>query len=267
MNSLNKLSKREVKILEDIVSGNYYMKPIIKRINRWVRSTPDIKNNWLKVLDKLYDILKDSQNDIEKILDKRVSENKIKDKDQARRSIAGSAFCKSIIYIFLINKVNSNIPDHISITSQTSMIPNFDQLVRIKVQDEFQKPDMDIVIYSLNTVQLETGKPTKYILLSLKTSLRERAAQTYKWKLLMEVALNCPEISEKYGISYKSSAIPVVCFATTNFYNEINNPQQRGILKFFDKAFIAKNEGVEQNAFVSPLSELIPFAIGHLREP
>jgi len=63
-------------------------------------------------------------------------------------------------------------------------------------------------------------------------------------------------------LSFNTSAI--VCFATTNFYDEINNPQQRGMLKFFDRAFIAKNSGSKAEDFIYPLSNLIPFVIDQL---
>ena len=38
--------------------------------------------------------------------------------------------------------------------------------------------------------------------LSLKTSLREKTGQTYKWKLLMEIANAESAIKDKYDISY-----------------------------------------------------------------
>ncbi len=97
---------------------------------------------------------------------------------------------------------------------------------------------------------------SKCIILSLKTSLRERAGQTYKWKLLMEIATSDNPIKDKYKIYYNVLEIPIVCFATINFYNEINNPQHRGMFKFFDKAFIAKNI---QTDFISHLSEIVEF--------
>ncbi len=46
--------------------------------------------------------------------------------------------------------------------------------------------------------------------------------------------------------------------------NEINNPQQRGMLKFFDRAFIAKDLGLQVESFIYPLSNLIPFVIEQL---
>ena len=94
------------------------------------------------------------------------------------------------------------------------------------------------------------------MILSLKTSLRERAGQTYKWKLLMEIATSENSIKQKYNIFYDPEKMPLVCFATVNFYNEINSPQHRGMFKFFDKSFIAKPT---EKDFISPLSNLIHF--------
>ncbi len=77
------------------------------------------------------------------------------------------------------------------------------------------------------------GVLKKCLILSLKTSLRERATQTYKWKLLMEIAYSDSKLKEKYDIVYDPPILPLVCFATINFYNEIDRPQQRGMFKFF----------------------------------
>lgn len=243
------------------------MKPILKKINQWVASQENIKEAWLLVLSQLHDIIRASKTDVETLLDQKVQQGKIENKSQAIKSIAGNAFSNALIYIFLVNKCHKNVPKWIFITSQPSTIPNFKQSISINVQNEVQKPDMDIVIYANNNNIKQKHTPEMYIILSLKTSLRERAAQTYKWKLLMEVALHSPELCEKYNISYQSSVIPIICFATTNFYNEINNPQQRGMLKFFDRSFIAKEIDFTEDSFIYPLSNLIPFAIEKLSNP
>ena len=91
--------------------------------------------------------------------------------------------------------------------------------ISITVDGETQKPDCDLIIYSLK----ENQDLKKCIILSLKTSLRERAGQTYKWKLLMEIATTENSIKKKYNISYNPDEMPIVCFATVNFYNEINS--------------------------------------------
>jgi len=257
---MNNLTEEEQKTLREI-RAKYYMPPITQRIAKCVAQYgSDLNVGWVKVLDQLHNILRNSQFDIEKLLDRRIQEGKIENKDQSRKSIAGNAFSNFLIYIFLHNKIYENIPSHIYITSHKSQIPTFTESIVIKIGGETQKPDMDIVIYSKN----KDCRPYKYILLSLKTSLRERAAQTYKWKLLMEVALYSPELRNKYDISYNSQITPIVCFATTNFYDEINNPQQRGMLKFFDRAFIAKDLGGQLEDFIHPLSNLIQFVINSL---
>lgn len=119
--------------------------------------------------------------------------------------------------------------------------------------EETQKPDVDLMIYRLDSKQ----NLASCLILSLKTSLRERAGQTYKWKLLMEIANTESSIKEKYNISYNPPIQPLVCFATVNFYNEINNPQHRGMFKFFDCAFIGKN--IQTEAFIKPLSYMLDY--------
>ncbi|MDR0605673.1 MAG: hypothetical protein LBG80_15355 [Bacteroidales bacterium] len=61
----------------------------------------------------------------------------------------------------------------------------------------------------------------------------------------MEIASTENTIKEKYNIKYNADKIPLMAFATVNFYNEINTPQHRGMFKFFDKSFIAKNIDVD----------------------
>lgn len=150
------------------------------------------------------------------------------------------------------NKIIGNINSEIFITSKKSQIKNFEKIATINVDGETQKPDCDLIIFT----EKENGAVNKCVLLSLKTSLRERAGQTYKWKLLMEIATSENSLKKKYGISYNAEEMPLVCFATVNFYNEINNPQNRGMFKFFDKSFIAKP--LNKN-FISSLSHLVDF--------
>jgi type II restriction enzyme len=186
---------------------------------------------------------------VESYLARRKKNGEIKDEKQAIKSIAGNAFSLAIVYVFLKNKEYGNVQPHIFITSQKSKVPSFNEISVINVGDETQKPDCDLVIYSLNNDQ----SLRKCMILSLKTSLRERAGQTYKWKLLMEIAMSDSKLKEKYGIVYNPTAMPLVCFVTVNFYNEINHPQHRGMFKFFDKSFIAKNVDAD---FISRMSSL-----------
>ena len=194
-----------------------------------------------------------SKDDVKYLVSQRIKRGEIKNIDQAMKSIAGNAFSNTIVYIFLKNKIQGNIKPNIFITSRKKRIKNFNKIIAIQVGDQFQKPDVDLVIYNQNLVQ----SMNKFILLSLKTSMRERAGQTYKWKLLLEIATTENPIKDKYNIFYSISEIPYICFATVNFYNEIYQPQHRGILKFFDKSFIAKE--IAPTDFIEPLSNLVDF--------
>lgn len=243
------LNKTELNDIQNIES-KYYMKPIIESINLDIS-----KNNvkWNEVFDKLYNYLENNKNAVKELTQKRVKEGKITNSEQAIKSIAGGAFSNLIVWVFLKNKERNYIKENIFITSNIRRIKEWQNLFLIKVGEETQKPDVDLVIYSLNS----NNQLHKCMILSLKTSLRERAGQTYKWKLLMEIAKEESKLKNKYDITYNPPVLPLVCFATVNFYNEINNPQNRGMFKFFDCAFIGKN--IEKKDFIKPLSYIIEY--------
>lgn len=243
------LNTLETKTLQEIES-KYYMRPMLELITQDLK---DKKFSLKEIFNNLYGYLLDSKEAVEKLLQERLDRGKIKDINQTRKSIAGSAFSNLIIWVFLKNKENKNIDKNIFITNKISQIPNFKDLFYIKVGEETQKPDVDLVIYRLDSKQ----NLASCLILSLKTSLRERAGQTYKWKLLMEIANTESSIKDKYSISYNPPIQPLVCFATVNFYNEINNPQHRGMFKFFDCAFIGKD--IKTGDFIKPLSYLLSF--------
>lgn len=245
------LTKEELKIFKEI-ENFLYMKPSIKRINNFIDGEKDKKLAWKNVFDQIYSILIGAKDEVEQILIERKDKKEIKDIRQAMKSIAGNSFSNAIIYIFLQNKIIGNIKADIFITSKKSQVKNFDKISAIQVDGETQKPDIDLIIFT----KKKNDDINKCMILSLKTSLRERAGQTYKWKLLMEIATTQNSIKDKYNISYNPEKMPLVCFATVNFYNEINNPQHRGMFKFFDKSFIAKPLNKD---FISPLSSLVNF--------
>jgi len=221
------LNKREKQLLKKIEEA-YYMQPSLELINKKIEQATDKNAAWRIIFNFIHDFLRNSQASVETLLEQRKEAGKIKGIPQARKSVVGNAFSYLIIYTFLQNKICGNLKPQMYITSETSKIPDFEQISTINIDGETQKPDVDLVIYSLK----QKDKLDKCIILSLKTSLRERAGQTYRWKLLMEIASSENAIKEKYNIQYNPETIPLVCFATVNFYNEINNPQHRGMFKF-----------------------------------
>jgi len=245
------LNKKEQKTIKSI-SDTYYMQPAITLINNIIANSQLENVEWKNIFNRLYEILTSTKLQVDELLEKRKNLGEIKDISQARKSIAGNAFSNLLIYTFLQNKIHENIKSNIFITSKVSEIKDFDKIATINVGDETQKPDVDLIIYT----EKADNSVDKCIILSLKTSLRERAGQTYKWKLLMEIATSDNPIKEKYDISYHPDSMPLVCFATVNFYNEINNPQHRGMFKFFDNSFIGKPIN---NEFINSLSHLIEY--------
>lgn len=240
------LNKDEQKKLQEIISKPY-MLPIIERMKTYEK-----RYGLQQVLDYLHEIILASKDDVELIIQKRVTDGVIKDANQARKSIVGSIFPFCVIYVFLSLKLHGLVAKNLYIASNKN-IALLEKMVTVYIDGETQKPDMDLVIYS------ETSNKTlhKCMIISLKTSLRERAGQTYRWKLLLEIATTDNAIKDKYNISYDSNEMPIVCFATINFYDEINSPQHRGMLKFFDKSFIGKPVDYE---FIARLSTLINYA-------
>ncbi|BAQ60362.1 hypothetical protein GM3708_768 [Geminocystis sp. NIES-3708] len=249
------LNSQETKELKKI-KNTYYMQPTLSRIDDFIVNFKDKKEGFKLVFNELYTIITEAHNEVDLMLENRLKEGVIKDKKQASKSVVGNTFPFAVIYIFLQNKIIDNIKKNIFITSQLSLIEGFKDIATIYIGDETQKPDCDLVIYSLNANNILD----QCLILSLKTSLRERASQTYKWKLLMEIAMsNDCSVKDKYDISYNAKTLPKICFATINFYDEINNPQQRGMLKFFDKSFIAKNITEKLPSFITTMSTLIDF--------
>jgi len=232
------LNKSEYKVLESI-KANPYMQKTIALVENFVENhaSKNKKIAYLAVFDEVFRILNEAKSYVDEYLADRKAKGELKDEKQALKSIAGNSFSSTLLFIFLKNKEIGNIRKDVFIESKMSKVPSFKEVSVINVDGETQKPDCDLVIYSLN----EDATLKKCMILSLKTSLRERAGQTYKWKLLMEIATSNNPIKEKYNINYNPEKMPLVGFATVNFYNEINNPQHRGMFKFFDISFIAKD--------------------------
>ena len=231
-----------------------YMKKTLELIESYAKKSKlKPEDAYKSVFDELYEILNRAKPFVDGYLAIRKKKGEIKDEKQAIKSIAGNSFSSALVFIFLKNKELGNIRNDIFITSQLSKVPSFTEISVIHVDGETQKPDCDLVIYSLK--KDETLK--KCMILSLKTSLRERAGQTYKWKLLMEIATSDNTLREKYNISYNPKVLPKICFATVNFYNEINQPQYRGMFKFFDQSFIAKDIDADFIARLSLLPDYV----------
>ena len=239
--------------LDSLIDGVPYMKPAIYEVDNFIYNyqSQDSKKAVLEAFNYIEEFMRNAQPAVEIIQRERLNLGEIRDMKQSGKAIAGAMFPKLIHYIFLKNKEVGNIPQEIFFTRSKK---NAEKLLNenfvIYISSETQTPDCDIVIYN--------NKTKKFIILSAKTSMRERAGQTYKWKLLLEIANSGDKrLKNKYRIKYKGTDTPLVCFVTADFYGEINNPQHRGMFRFFDCSFVARSKS--ENDLVRNLSSLPKF--------
>lgn len=193
-----------------------------------------------KVLSRLHDIMRIAQPLVEQVITDRVTSGEIKDANQARKSAAGNVFQQMLAYAIAQNIIIGNITKPVVVTMSVKSL--IKQYASIKVDKDTLKPDSDVIVYSLD----EGEKPIMNF--SCKTSCRERAGQTYKWKLMCDLATcscdhkegnpHCPVT--KYNLTYTPSRQILTCFATTDFYDELGNSQISAMFNFFDYSYIAK---------------------------
>ena len=208
------------------------------------------KNGYIKILSYLSGIMRAAQPLVEEFIQQRVNSGIISDASQARKSAAGNIFQQFVAYTLAKNVVLGNIEREVIVTTSTKKI--LDDYAVIKVGDDEQKPDSDVLIYSPS----DTHSPI--INFSCKTSCRERAGQTFKWKLLCDIATcdcehknttaSCP--ANRYRLDYHPQRQICMCFVTSDFYDEIGQPQIAAMFNFFDQSFVAK-PGVEDGSIRS----------------
>lgn len=199
-----------------------------------------LKVSYRKILSHLSSIMRSAQESVEAIIQDRIDSGEITNADQARKSIAGNIFQQIIAYTLAKNIVLGNITGNLTVTMSTANI--LDEYATIKVGEDSQKPDSDVLIYD----DADTSSPIMNF--SCKTSCRERAGQTYKWKLLSDLAsCDCDhkEGNDKcpvnvYQLEYSSQRKIKVCFITADFYDEIAQPQIVAMFNFFDYSYVAK---------------------------
>ena len=182
----------------------------------------------------LTEIMRKAEPAINNLIEERKREGIICNTDQSRKSVAGNGF-QSLVFLTLATmQLNKLISARVIFSLNPENHPIISQFAVINVGGEMLKPDMDLMAY---TEECET-----VTIYSLKTSIRERAGQTHRWKLLMDIATaqDAESIRRKYNISYTGGRKFSMNFITTNFYNEITAPQKRGMLVFFDRVYLTK---------------------------
>ena len=224
---LNPSNRRE---LIDIIRKRYYVPPMLQLYQSAIEQV-----GLPCAVDHLASIMREGQSKVEALLVERKNSREIHDVDQARKSVAGHAFQALVFCALASLQAAGLIPAHLIFTLKTRKNPFLGKSV-IEVGPEKIKPDVDLLIYS------DTNNNAPVCIYSLKTSLRERSGQTHRWKVLLDIvtAQNCRSIKQKYDLKYDGSANFLMAMITTNFYDEITSPQQRGLLRFFDYVYLTK---------------------------
>lgn len=229
------------------IEDRYYFGPMKEMFEQKVRKVGEVGS-----LDGLTEVMRGALPEVEEIIQQRRANGYIRDIDNTRKSVAGNGFQGLVVYSLIRLQKTGKLNPNLVITLKPKTHALIEEYAIIKIGNEVQKPDIDVLVY-MHT------EPERYpvMIYSIKTSLRERAGQTYRWKLLMDIATseNCRTIRDKYDLSYEAVGDFKVGLITANFYGEIMNPQQRGMLKFFDFAYITKSGNWEKP--VSSFSEVV----------
>lgn len=192
------------------------------------------------IFSYLSEIMRNAESRVESVISAKVASKVITNADQARKSAAGNIFQQLFAYTLAKNVVIGNITANVIVSMSANKI--LDEYATIQVGDDTQKPDSDVIVYCAES------ESTPILNYSCKTSCRERAGQTYKWKLLSDLATcscehkegneNCPVTV--YGLKYSPKRKVYMCFVTADFYDEIAQPQIAAMFNFFDKSYVAK---------------------------
>ena len=213
----------------------------------------------VEVMDYLTKIMWDSSEGVGLLQQERIRRGEIEDTGQSSVSVAGHNFQALVGYCLEINRLVGNLPKDIMIVLRPLRHRIIRKYATIEVGGgEAQKPDVDVLIY-------KEPEDAPIMICSCKTSLRERAGQTYRWKLLMDMAMchcehdeGCP--MNKYDLKYEPGREILVTLITGDFYNERNSAQQRGMFTFFDHVFVSQT--IEEFANVQMLSRIIDILNG-----
>ena len=224
----------------------------IKNRKYWIFFEKAI-NSFIKKYKKRYreNTLKLIGNHIREIMESctevvtRQAEREGLDVAQVRKTVGGNYFQALIAYLLIQNLGDKFL---VLINPKLENIKELKSLI-INVGNEKSTPDSDIVVYNPNSSE------SPIFLFSIKTSLRERIAQSVMWKLMVDMAsTTCPHIKNikdcpinKNKISANIKRKVIYSFITLDLYNEISQPQQRGHLRYFDKVFVCKKDFRKRN--------------------
>jgi len=156
------------------LEGRYYFNPLKRNFDKKAQEV-----GLTEAMNHLTDIMQGSIPEVGKLIQKRIDEGAINDFEQASKTVAGNAFQGLVAYTLIRHQQAGILSEDIQITLKPKRHGIVNEYATIKVGNDNQKPDIDLLIYS-NAHTLEK----RVIIYSMKTSLRERVGQTYKCRRL-----------------------------------------------------------------------------------
>ena len=229
------INKKNQKLLEGMEKGHYM--PAFRKI--FLDSVRKIGVK--KTADRLTNIMQSArEKKINPIINRRKKSGEIEDIQQTSKAVAGRGFQALVVMTLIEMQRQGHLPNHLVFVTSPTKNTQIATSTTITVGAEKLKPDMDLLIYSESRANLP------YYIVSVKTSLRERAGQTHRWKLLYDIvtATDCRSLKKKYKLKYQGNKNIKMGLITTNFYNEITDkitsPQHRGLFEFFNGIYLTK---------------------------
>ena len=135
MKSLNGLVKE--------LESRYYFDPLKRKFEEKAEGV-----SLLKALDYLTKIMQESIPEVGKLIQKRIDEGLINDFDQASKTVAGNAFQGLVAYALTRHQQAELLSQDVEITLKPKRHKIVNEYTTIKVGNEVQKPDIDLLIYS-----------------------------------------------------------------------------------------------------------------------
>ena len=178
-----------------------YIEPLLRRIDNWLgsHSKQDLPN----LLDCLTELFEDSEKEVSNLIEKNEEAG---DKKQSIKSVAGGNFQAAVAYSLIRIQEESVIPSRIAILLNGADYAGVTGQLKIPVDGETLRPDADIIIYDIHSI----NEPM--VILSVKTSLRERGAQTAMWRLLIDIAASedCASLRKKYHLTIAEGSLKIL---------------------------------------------------------
>lgn len=125
------------------LEARYYFDPLKRRFEDIARQT-----GFTRALNHITQIMQDCIPEVGRLIQSRIDEGIISDFDQTSKTVAGNGFQGIVAYALVRNQQEGILSRDISVTLKPKKHPLINKYATIKVGNDTQKPDIDLLIYS-----------------------------------------------------------------------------------------------------------------------